>query len=186
VVINVSYLAQSIIQALGDGQRWGLRIQYSPEIEPRETFGGLMHAMHLLSPNNAVAEPFLLVNGDVYCDVDFSSVIEAAKLSLSHQCLGYLVMVDNPEHNTQGDFYLETQREILHRDGDNKLTFSGLSVLTPALLQRFPAASNKLSEVFTAAMQESALCGGHYQGLWRDIGTPERLHELDQLLLSED
>lgn len=186
VVINVSYLAHTIMLTLGDGQRWGLNIQYSIEPEPLETFGGLMQAMDLLAPEGAQAEPFLLVNADVYCDIDFAYVLEAAKLSLSEHSLGYLLMVDNPPHNPEGDFCLDAEQGVLQNDGDNKLTFSGISVLTPTLLERFQAPSNKLAELFIAAMHESALMGGHYHGLWRDIGTPERLYELDQQLLSED
>lgn len=181
VVINVSYLGDQIIQALGDGAKWGLNIRYSIEAQPLETYGGLMNAFDLLVEDNT--QPFLLINGDVYCDVGFSAFIAQAEAVLSDKVLAYLLMAPNPEHNFHGDFSLVNEQGLLKElEGDNHSTFTGVSILLPQLLSRYPAKQGKLSEVFRAAMQDDALFGVLHGGVWRDIGTPERLHELDKEL----
>ena len=142
-----------------------------------------MHAFDLLVPSPHLDEPFLLLNGDVYCDVDFAEFIEQSRLALSKGCLGNLLMVENPPHNTSGDFSINEATGLLHKfDGRNTSTFSGVSVLRPSVLKSYPATSGKLSEVFNLAMQASKLSATLYAGLWRDIGTPERLNELNAQL----
>ena len=180
VVINVSYLGDKIIQTLGDGSRWGLRIQYSIEDKPLETYGGLMQAYNLLV--DAAQSPFLLLNADVFCDVNFSELMARALPKLGQESLGYLLMVENPEHNLGGDFYLNKASGLLQQKDSDDLkscTFSGVSVLSPKLLTECSAESNKLSDVFRVAMERKALLGECYQGRWVDVGTPERLYKLD-------
>lgn len=174
IVINIAYLGGMIPEALGSGEQLGLSIQYSDERgEPAlETGGGILKALPLLGD-----EPFLLVNGDIWCDYEFSSVSP-----LTEQDLGHLVLIDNPAHHPSGDFSLRKENRVL-LEGDNKLTFSGISYLHPALFDGFKKGRVLLRDVLIPVMQSGKMSGEHHSGEWRDIGTPERLAELDQSLL---
>ena len=180
VVINTSWLAECFEPALGDGSRWGLRLVYSYEgPEPLETGGGMAKALQHLGTS-----PFLAVNGDVFCDVDFSCLPSAP------EGLAHLLMVDNPEHNPDGDFALLNDGQLAS-DGDSRLTFSGIGVYRPELLLRCrpqwqqPGVEHprfKLAPILRQAMHDGLISGAHYQGLWTDVGTPERLAALDASL----
>lgn len=182
VVINTSWLAECFEPALGDGSRWGMRLIYSYEgPEPLETGGGMAKALPHLG-----TDPFIAVNGDVFCEADFS-LLPSAPEGLAH-----LVMVDNPEHNPNGDFAL-LENGILASEGDQRLTFSGIGVYRPELLLRCQAQWQsvdatdprfKLAPILRQAMREGLISGSHYQGLWTDVGTPERLAMLDASLVS--
>lgn len=172
VVINHAHLGEQIEAALGDGSQWGLRIQYSPEKIALETAGGIANAMPLLG-----SAPFLVVNGDVYTDIDFGA------LRLVPPNVAHLVMVDNPPQHITGDFTLS--REKLSVDGAEKLTFSGVGVYEPSLfagIVRGEAA--KLAPLLKTAMAQGLVSGSYHQGAWHDIGTPERLQALDSQLLN--
>jgi MurNAc alpha-1-phosphate uridylyltransferase len=174
VVINTSWLGEQIPAALGDGARWGLQIAYSPEPWPAlETGGGIQRALPLLGP-----EPFLLVNGDIYADIDFSA------LRLAPGDLGQLVLVPNPPHHVKGDFVLDRGRIVA--DGVEKLTFSGVSVLHPALFEACQPGRFPLAPLLRAAEGSGRLGGQRHDGLWIDVGTPERLAELDAHLAACD
>jgi MurNAc alpha-1-phosphate uridylyltransferase len=169
VVINHAHLGAQIEATLGDGSAYGLRIRYSPEAEALETGGGIFRALPLLG-----AAPFLVVNGDVWTDCDLGH------LRLGANDLAHLVLVDNPPHHPQGDFALQNGR--LGVDGPVRLTFSGIGAYRPTLFDgcfpgRFP-----LAPLLRAAMVRGAVGGEHHTGRWMDIGTPERLAELDRLL----
>jgi MurNAc alpha-1-phosphate uridylyltransferase len=169
LVINHSYLGSAIEAALGDGARYGARIDYSPE--PRgalETGGGIRQALPLLG------DPFLVVNGDVWTDYPF------ARLARSPAGLAHLVLVDNPPHHPAGDFVLTGER-VSDEDG-SKLTFAGVGLYRAALFAdqgpgRFP-----LVPLLRQAMRQGRVTGEHYTGRWHDVGTPERLRQLDNLL----
>ncbi len=182
VVINTAWLAEQFPQALGDGTRWNLRIRYSHEgATPLETGGGMLHALPLLGD-----APFVLVNGDIWTDYDF------ARLPHEPAGLAHLVMVDPPPHAARGDFALDAQGH-LHADGAERLTYAGIGVYRPELLRdwrgiignrvdaesippRFP-----LAPLLRAHMPE-AITGEHHRGRWTDVGTPQRLAELDMRL----
>jgi MurNAc alpha-1-phosphate uridylyltransferase len=174
IVINHAHLGQRIETALDDGSRWGLRIAYSPEPPGAlETAGGIAQALPLLSD-----EPFLVVNGDIYCDWD---VLRAHDV-LAASDLAHLVLVPNPEHHPQGDFVLDGAR--VRADGDApKLTFSGIGIYRPelfaALVRGQPA---KLAPLLREAMAQQAVSGECHTGRWTDVGTPDRLAELDAAL----
>ncbi|KAF0867196.1 N-acetylmuramate alpha-1-phosphate uridylyltransferase MurU [Pseudomonas sp. LD120] len=172
IVINHAWLGQQIEDALGDGQRWGLRIQYSAEDEALETGGGILRALPLLGD-----APFLVVNGDIWTDYDFAS-LRRPLAGLAH-----LVMVDNPAHHPSGgDFCLENG--LLHDalPGQAALTFSGISVLHPRLFQHCVAGPFKLAPLLRTAMAEDQVSGEHMAGQWIDVGTVERLAQVERLL----
>lgn len=170
IVINHAHLGERIEAALGDGKQWNVRIQYSPEKIALETAGGIANALSLLGE-----QPFLVVNGDIFTDIDFAS------LKLQKPNLAHLVMVDNPPQHAQGDFALKSGK--LAETGEPKLTFSGVGVYHPALFAgvvRGEAA--KLAPLLNAAMTQSLVTAQHYKGAWHDVGTPQRLAELDASL----
>jgi len=182
VVINTSHLAGQFPAALGDGSRWGLRIRYAYEgDEPLETGGGLLNALPLLG--NA---PFIAISGDIWSDADFTT------LPLEPAGLAHLLLVDNPPHHPDGDFALDAQG-LVHDTGTARLTFSGIGVYRPQLLRNWRDAADaaqthpprfKLAPLLRAAMAGAAVSGIHFRGTWTDVGTPQRLRQLEQALAS--
>jgi MurNAc alpha-1-phosphate uridylyltransferase len=170
IVVNLSWLGEQIAAALGDGSRFGVRIQFSREPWPAlETGGGIFNALPLLGE-----EPFLLVNGDVFTDVDFAS------LRLAPGDLGQLLLVDNPPHHPRGDFWLRDGRIGAGEGGGaRRLTYAGISVLHPALFEGMAPGRFPLAPLLVRALEAGRLGGQHHQGRWIDVGTPERLAALD-------
>ncbi|BCJ04802.1 nucleotidyltransferase family protein [Pseudomonas mosselii] len=171
VVINHAWLGQQIEDHLGDGSRFGLSIRYSPEGEPLETGGGIFKALPLLGD-----APFLLVNGDVWTDYDFTG------LNAPLQGLAHLVLVDNPGHHGRGDFRLADGQVSDGDEAPGTLTFSGISVLSPALFEGCQAGAFKLAPLLRKAMVEGRVSGEHYRGHWIDVGTLERLADVERLI----
>ncbi|HSI37548.1 MAG TPA: nucleotidyltransferase family protein [Methylotenera sp.] len=173
IVINHAHLGEQIEQALGNGQQWGVSIQYSPEKVALETAGGIANALHLLG-----TEAFLVVNGDIYTDIDFAECNAQAR---KENRLAHLVLVDNPKQHTAGDFALH--EHLVASDGAQKLTFSGVGIYQPSLFAHIvkgqPA---KLAPILREAMFKQQVSGEHFKGEWHDIGTPERLQALDAQL----
>lgn len=170
ILINHAHLGSQIESMLKDGSDWGVNIQYSPEASALETAGGIANALPLLG-----RDPFLVVNGDVFTEIDF------AHIALNPQYLAHLVMVDNPPQHPQGDFALIGDRLMV--DGVSKLTFSGVGVYHPDLFVTVkPGEAAKLAPLLKEAMNKGLVTGQYYQGLWHDIGTPERLDALDKQL----
>ncbi|SEA41033.1 N-acetylmuramate alpha-1-phosphate uridylyltransferase MurU [Microbulbifer marinus] len=176
VVINLGHLGHMIRAQLGGGERWGLEIRYSveKEEEPLETAGGIIKALPLLG-----SDPFLVVNGDVWCDFDLARWLERP---LPDGCPGRLLMVPNPPHNPEGDFGID--EGLLSGTAKPRYTFAGISWLRPEILTGYPnvRACFGLGEVFT--YNEDKLQAELYEGDWCDVGTPERLQRLDQRLTS--
>lgn len=181
VVVNTSWLAERFPQVLGDGSRWGLRLHYSYEGDtPLETGGGMLHALRILGD-----EPFVAVNGDIWTDFDF------ARLPREPAGEAHLVLVDNPPQHPAGDFVLRDGWVFDAGEGI-ALTFAGIGVYRPGLLRSWPEGVArpgeagpprfKLAPVLRAAMRRSAVHGTHHRGTWTDVGTPERLVQLDRLL----
>lgn len=170
VVINHAWLGEQIEAHLGDGARFGLRIRYSPEGEPLETGGGILRALPLLGD-----QPFLVVNGDIWTDYDFA---RAAPLAGG---LAHLVLVDNPAHHPAGDFLLH--EGAVHDQGEGvRLTYSGLAVLHPRLFDGCSGGAFKLAPLLRQAMAAGQVSGEHHQGRWVDVGTHERLAEVERIL----
>lgn len=174
VIINVAWLAEKIMQTLGDGEKYGLQIHYSIEPEPLETAGAILHARELLGD-----EPLLLVNADVYTNFDFASLLQ---VTLDENCWAQLVLVPNPEHHPNGDYSVTDEGLLQKPNAQKTFTFSGLSVLSPAMVYSFPEARRKfpLREVFAWAMGQNKMRGQVYEGLWSDVGTPARLYALQK------
>lgn len=176
IVINHAHLGAQIEQALGNGSTWGVSIDYSPEKTALETAGGIANALGLLGD-----EAFLVVNGDTYTDVDFAHCKSQA---LKENRLAHLVMVSNPPQHLAGDFALNGN--LLSNEGAQKLTFSGIGVYQPSLFAALEkGAPAKLAPILREAMLTQQVSGEHFVGEWHDIGTPERLHALDEALLKK-
>jgi MurNAc alpha-1-phosphate uridylyltransferase len=173
IVINHAHLGDQIEALLDDGSAWGVSIRYS--VEPPgalETAGGIANALPLLGN-----EPFLVVNGDIYCEWDSTF----AQQALGAGDLAHLVLVPNPEHHPAGDFALRTGRVV--DAGNPRHTFAGIGVYRPKLfagVERGQPA--KLAPLLRAAMASDQVGGELYEGRWIDVGTPERLAWLDGLL----
>ena len=179
VVINTSHLAAQFAAALGDGSRWNLRIAYSFEgPEPLETGGGMLRALPLLG-----AAPFIAVNGDIWTDFDFST------LPQSPGGLAHLVVVDNPPHHPRGDFLLrggvledDSEELAATRGSGVRLTFAGIGVYRPELLDGQAPGKYSIVPLLRAAMRTGRVSGEHFRGRWSDVGTPQRLDDLDRAL----
>jgi N-acetyl-alpha-D-muramate 1-phosphate uridylyltransferase len=168
-VINVSHLGERIVERLGDGSGYGLRLRYSRERERLETAGGIANALALLGE-----EPFLLVNADVYCECDFSQLM---KVKLGER-LAHLVLVPNPPHKEKGDFSLRDG--MVGDDPGARYTYSGVALMKPALVAPVtPGDKAPLAPLLYDAARRGKLGGELYQGLWQDVGTIERLAELE-------
>lgn len=178
LVINHAYLGYQIEDYFKDGAQLGASIQYSREEEALETGGGIYKALPLLGD-----QTFLVINGDVWTDYPLERLLNPGK------ALAHLVLVDNPGHHIAGDFHLpkssgETggwlQQEA---DGNSEtLTFSGISLLRPELFSDCKGGAFQLAPLLRAAISRGEVSAEYYQGDWFDIGTPERLQELDKYL----
>lgn len=171
-VINISHLGERIVERLGDGARFGLRLHYSRERERLETAGGIANALELLG-----RAPFLLVNADVYCECDFARLMNT---QLGDR-LAYLVLVPNPSHRSKGDFSLADGR--LGDAAEPRYTYAGVAVVAPKLVQSVNRGEKApLAPLLYDAAARGLLGGEVYRGLWQDVGTMERLAELERFL----
>lgn len=175
LVINHAHLGAQIEVALGNGRRFGLDIRYSPEAEALETAGGIAQALPLLG-----TEPFVVVNADVFSDLNYEKLFAAAALLRTSARLAHLVLVPNPPHHPGGDFALTGDCAAL--DGQ-RFTFSGIAAYQPAMFESIvPGTRARLGELLKKAIAEKVVGGELYEGRWRDVGTPQRLAELDREL----
>ena len=171
-VINISHLGERIVERLGDGARFGLRLHYSRERERLETAGGIANALELLG-----RAPFLLVNADVYCECDFARLMN---IQLGDR-LAHLVLVPNPSHRSKGDFSLADGR--LGDAAAPRYTYAGVAVVAPKLVQSVNRGEKApLAPLLYDAAARGLLGGEVYGGLWQDVGTMERLAELERFL----
>jgi MurNAc alpha-1-phosphate uridylyltransferase len=171
IVINHAHLGEQIEAALGDGSRYHAQLSYSPEGKALETGGGIFRALPMLGD-----EPFVVVNGDIWTDYPF------AQLRRPLRGLAHLVLVDNPPHNLRGDFHLAGVH--VASDGEPKLTFSGIGLYDRGLFAGCSDGPFPLAPLLRQAMADGKVTGEHYRGRWIDVGTPQRLNELDEWLTS--
>lgn len=173
VVINIAYLAEQIPEHLGTGERYGLHIQYSDETASGalETAGGLQKALPLIK-----SDPFLCINADIWTDFDFRSLLTELDE------FGRLVMVTNPPHNPNGDFRIDASGQLAMKSdnaNDNR-TYSGIALYKKHLFSDLKAGKQALSPIFQQLIEQNKLQGVAFEGIWNDIGTPERLKHLNQ------
>lgn len=170
IVINVAWLGRQIMDYLGDGARFGVAIEWSDEGDSAlETGGGIARALHLLGP-----EPFWIVNGDVFARCAFNLPL------LAGETLGHLLLVENPDHNQQGDFALADAQ--VENTGASMYTYSGIAVLRPELFDGQPGGKFPLAPLLRAAARRGRLSGELMRDEWTDVGTPERLQMLNERL----
>ncbi|HFC30116.1 MAG TPA: nucleotidyltransferase family protein [Oceanospirillales bacterium] len=173
IVVNVSWLAQQIMQRLGNGSQFGVEIRYSYEGEkPLETGGGMLKALPLL--NN---EAFLVVNGDIFTDFDFSEI------SIQDDKLAHLVLVKNPAHNPNGDFALTEDNLLTNNNSQQKLTYSGIGIYHPKLFKEAQAGKFSVIPLVKQAIAKNLVSGQIHQQQWDDIGTIERLTAINNELI---
>ncbi|CAB3817301.1 mannose-1-phosphate guanylyltransferase [Achromobacter xylosoxidans] len=172
VVINHAWLGHEIERALGDGAAFGLRIRYSPEDTALETAGGIAQALPLLGP-----DPFLVINGDIWCDWHPAA---APALAATLPAGGaWLLLVDNPPQHPAGDFVLGRDGRVAD-EGEPRLTFSGIGVYHPMLFADVARGSAaRLAPLLRQAMARDRVRGARHSGRWIDVGTPQRLADLD-------
>jgi MurNAc alpha-1-phosphate uridylyltransferase len=185
IVINHAHLGQSIEGELGDGSQFGACIRYSSEGQALETAGGIAFALHLLGD-----QPFAVVNSDIWCDYDFERLHTHAAALVDNGDAAHVVLVDNPPHHPLGDFHLWDDRLIPSGDfrlptAHVKLTFSGIGVYHPSLFARIvPGTKASLAPLLLAQIAQGKVSGEYFRGAWVDVGTPQRLAELDTRLRS--
>ncbi|MBM4208184.1 MAG: nucleotidyltransferase family protein [Gammaproteobacteria bacterium] len=170
LVINHAHLGHQIEESIGNGNQFGASIRYSPEGEALETAGGIINALPLLG--NA---PFLVINGDIATDFPF------AELKPINVRLAHIVLINNPVHNPNGDFGLDSAG-LVTNETENRYTFSGIGVYHPDLFKGVPPGKSKLAPLLRQGINNQKVSGQLYSGFWMDIGTPERLEELDHRL----
>lgn len=179
IVINHAHLGHMFRPLLADGEQWGVNIEYSPEEDALETAGGIANALPLLGNS-----PFLVVNGDVYCEFNYSLFIARALTRMAQGQLAHIVLVDNPAHHPEGDFVLDASGRV-SREGGSKLTYTGIGAFRPELFAEVPNGQKaRLAPLLDSAISRERLSGEHFRGYWEDVGTPERLARLNTELLT--
>jgi len=177
LVINHAHLGVQIEQTLGNGSQFGTTISYSDEGIALETAGGIAYALHLLGE-----QPFAVVNGDIFCGYDCSRLHACAESLQRNGDSAHLVMVDNPPQHPRGDFGLHGGRVT---ETPPKLTFSGIGVYQPSLFAHIARGTKApLAPLLHAQIALGKVSGEHHRGIWVDVGTPQRLQELDRQLRS--
>ena len=166
LVINVSYLGDKIMQALGDGSQYGVQIQWSNERPHLLGVGGGIYQARYLLGN----DPWLVINADIYTDW------VPTPLALADELLAYLILVDNPPNHPHGDYALQKDKVAL--TGERRLTFSGIGYYRRRLFERVTSPVFQLPDLLSPAIGSGLVGGSHYQGLWHDAGTPDSLKML--------
>jgi len=174
IVINIAYLGEQIRNTLGDGGNYGLKINYSDEAETGalETAGGLKAALPLIE-----SDPFIVVNADIWTDYNFSKL-----LNHSVNNGACLVMIDNPEHNPDGDFGLSRSQEksqtLLNTSENNRYTYSGIGFYSKSMFEKIAPGKQALGPLLKSLCKQKKITATIHNGIWKDIGTPERLEQI--------
>jgi MurNAc alpha-1-phosphate uridylyltransferase len=171
IVINIAHLGHLIPKTLGYGERWGVRLIYSDEQESGalESLGGIVKALELLGD-----EPFLVLNGDIFCDYAFNPEFELGDK------LAHLILVPNPEHNPDGDFGLKNG--IISNVEQKMFTFAGIGYYHPIMFEDIRQTKAPLAPLLREMAEKNHISGELYKGVWHDIGTPQRLKEINEIL----
>ena len=167
IIINICYLPAMIKNFVGDGSSWGLNVTYSEENPALETAGGIKNALPYLGD-----EPFAVINADIFSNFDYAKL---RLINLSKTCDGYLVLVENPEHNQTGDFGLSDNNYVV-LNSENLHTFSGIAVYHPRLFNSLKKGVRmQLLPLLKTSISNSLIKGELFKGMWSDVGTPKRL-----------
>ncbi len=176
VVVNLHHLGDQIENHVGDGHQFGLQVRYSKESELLETAGGIQKALPLLGDG-----PFIVINGDIYTDYDFSNLLGLDASRFASDFLAHLVMVDNPPHHPEGDFGIAANGALT--SARPHFTYSGIGIYTPEFFSGFRVKRRMLREIFDQKLELGKLSAEFYEGFWNDVGTPERFDQLGKLVL---
>jgi MurNAc alpha-1-phosphate uridylyltransferase len=175
LVVNVSHLAQQILDYFDDGARWGVTINWSVEDEPLETAGGIVKALNLLG-----TDPFAVVNGDIWTDYPFARLTDR---KLSHSDGAHLVLIDSPPEHPGGDFILGADGRLSEvSSGGAGLTYAGLGIYSAGFFTDLPVCKYPLKPLLLRSIERGGLQGEYYRGDWVDVGTPQRLKSLNERL----
>ena len=172
-IVNVAYLPELILEYLGDGSRFGIDICYSLEADGAlGTAGGIVHALDFFAYRE-----LLVINGDIFTDIDFT------KLALPRGSAAHLVLVDNPSHHPQGDFWLEGGNiERINKNSNPNYTFSGIGIYRKEIFEALPACEKiELKTVFDGLIDQKAITGEYSQSMWLDVGDPDRLRQAREI-----
>jgi len=170
IVINHFHLGGMIEPVVGDGSRWGIPISYSREPILLDTAGGIIKALPMLKDDS-----FIVVNADIWTDFDFARLEPVD----GTDCLAHLVLVAHAEHNPEGDFALDDDGHVTDRNDEPGLTFSGISVMHKNLFKGLPIQPRSVVPLLRTAMDDGKIVGELFDGMWMDIGTPERLADIN-------
>lgn len=177
VVVNHAWLGDKIEKYLGDGSRYGIKIHYSPEPEGGlETAGGIIRALPLLG-----TEPFWVINGDIYTDLDFHALPQQLASGID----AHLLLVDNPPHHPHGDFTIHNGLLADSQTNEKSYTFSGVGLYRPQFFAKYAAGAElflPLRPLLNEALQQQRISASVFSQRWVDVGTPERLAELNKEL----
>jgi MurNAc alpha-1-phosphate uridylyltransferase len=180
VAVNVCHLGEQIVAAIGDGSSVGVRVRYSREATALETAGGIALAGPLLGE-----DCFIVTNADIYCEFDYSRLVDAARRMSAAGAAAHLVLVPNPEHHPAGDFTLDASGRLRAGDGE-RLTYSGIGLYRADFFAAVvPGERRALGPLLHGAVARGEVTGERYDGLWMDIGTPERLERLRALIRAD-
>jgi MurNAc alpha-1-phosphate uridylyltransferase len=180
IVINHAHLGEQIETALGTGSQLGVTIHYSAEGNALETAGGIAYALPLLGEH-----PFAVINGDIWCDYDFAQLPQRASTLAASADLAHLILVKNPPQHPHGDFFLSEQRLKSSGFATDKFTFSGIGLYKPSLFAGIARGSKApLAPLLHEIISQGKVSGEYYAGNWIDVGTPQRLAELDNALIA--
>ncbi len=181
IVINHAWLGDKIEQQLGDGKQFGVHIAYSAEQTALETAGGICQALPLLGN-----EPFLVINGDIWTDFPLLQLLTTAKKRLNTSIWAHLLFVPNPAHHPEGDFCLREQDPLVYEKGlypdSSCYTFSGIGLYHPKIFYFLDKGRQALAPVLKSLIREQHITAQVYAGDWFDIGTPQRLDEINTYL----
>lgn len=170
-LINTYLYPEKFLEKLGDGKKYGLNITYSYEKEILGTAGGIIQALDFFDEEN-----FILINGDVFTDYNFKNL---ADLEIQKNYLAHLVLTKNPEHNINGDFYLDKNNQITQNNSGEKLTYTGIAIYSPKLFKDLTPGYRELGELLRQQINKNNLSGEFYNGLWISVDTPERLKKAE-------
>lgn len=172
VIINTAYLGEKIQEALGDGEKFGLKIIYSLEKDNvLETGGGIYHALPLLG--NA---PFITINSDIFTDFNFADL---ASIKLPANIIAHLILAPNSKYHPNGDFSLDSGNSLISNNSPKPYTATGITLYHPEFFEGLQAGKYSVTPLWRQYADQGKISGSVFHGIWHDVGTLEKLKELE-------